>query len=72
MRNHRATTACRECGHKIAFVVTSTGKRMPVNAESLDALDLEELGRINGEVTFRYKDHVSHFSTCPKAASFRR
>ena len=67
------TTRCSKCDAKIAFTVTSSGKWMPVDADSLNDEDVELLGRVGGEkVEYRHGDHMSHFATCPEADSFRK
>ena len=53
---------CRECGAYIIFLPTASGKRMPVDAESVDEDDEE----------FEAKRHISHFATCSKPERFRR
>lgn len=53
---------CKSCGKLIVFMPTLKGKFMPVNLESVE----------NEDVYFDSKKHVSHFSDCPKADSFRK
>lgn len=72
MRVQRATTKCRACEAEIAFVKTKRGRSMPVDAESLTEEDVEILGRVGDSVEYRHGEHVSHFSTCASASSFRR
>lgn len=53
---------CRSCGARIVFLPTAKGATMPVDAADVAAADRE----------FDAKRHVSHFATCPHAASHRR
>ena len=62
MSNHLKTVPCRSCGQLIVFLPTASGKTMPVDAESVT----------EGDEEFNPKAHVSHFSTCPDAAKFRK
>jgi len=53
---------CRSCGAQIIWFKTDAGKNMPVDAETVEVGDLElDLTR-----------HVSHFSSCPEAAKWRK
>jgi len=67
---------CKSCGARIYWCVTTTGKRMPVNAtESASGNLLLEL-QPGGELLARYVSpgegtHTSHFATCPHAAQHR-
>lgn len=56
------TRACRSCGASIIWLKTRAGKKMPVDAASVDGL----------EHIFEYGKHVSHFSTCPNAKQHRK
>ncbi len=62
--HERRIVRCRSCRAKIIWFTTAAGKKMPVDADTVepddddDELDLER--------------HVSHFATCPDAARFRR
>lgn len=53
---------CRACGKEIVFLKTATGKIMPVNKETTDAAD----------EYFDKDRHISHFSDCPEAKTFRK
>lgn len=53
---------CRSCNARIIFLDTIAGKKMPVDADTVDAEDeVYEHGR-----------HVSHFSTCVQADQWRK
>lgn len=74
-------TACRSCGAPIRWARTANGKAMPLDPDPSPngnlALDGEtvivcgktaaEQRRANGEALY-----LSHFATCPQAASHRR
>lgn len=60
--HERRITRCRSCRAEIIWFETLGGKRMPVDAHSVQPED-EELD---------LERHVSHFATCPDAAQFRR
>ncbi|MGH9549010.1 MAG: hypothetical protein ACRD3W_06535 [Terriglobales bacterium] len=53
---------CRSCDERIIWMKTSTGKNMPVDAETVEV----------GDEEFDPKRHTSHFATCPDAAEHRR
>jgi len=53
---------CRACRAAIVYLKTKTGKSMPVNAETVMAVD----------TVFDHTRHTSHFATCPKADEFRK
>lgn len=53
---------CRGCGEQIVWFKTDAGKNMPVNVESVE----------KGDEQLDLKRHVSHFSTCPAANTFRK
>lgn len=65
-------TLCKSCGAEIEFVVTTGGKSIP-----LDVLPRED-GNIKVEAGTAYYmpagegDRVTHFATCPQAASHRK
>jgi len=60
--HERRITRCRACRARIIFLPTSTGKQMPVNADSVEPEDDE----------FDHAKHESHFATCKAADKFRR
>lgn len=54
---------CRACGRPLKMLPTKTpGKFMPCNAETVD----------DGDTAYVHGKHISHFSDCPAAASFRK
>ena len=69
-------SSCRSCGAEIRFVLTTTGKRMPIDAEPRPDgnLVLRE-GVVRPFVPHVSTDTerwVSHFSTCPQSRDWRR
>ena len=72
----RVREKCKGCGAQIVMVMTSRGKWIPCDPARV-AVDGERvLVFANGVVGRRFKDYSSglqsHFSSCPKAAEFRR
>jgi len=53
---------CRSCGKEIVFLRTDQGKAIPVDKETVDAID----------EYFDRDRHVTHFRTCPAAGKFRK
>ncbi len=66
---HFNTSKCRSCGAYIIWLKTSTGKNIPVDADSLDDVEIE-----GGEkpIFDAKAGHISHFATCPNADKHRR
>lgn len=70
---------CSSCGAPIFFGLTPTGGRVPLNAEPVDVL---ELGHYAVETPSRPHTlpwaihrapvYLTHFATCPHAASHRK
>ena len=69
---------CKSCGAEIVYVETPAGKSMPLDVAQVAGGNVEVEGGLVGgiarvvkpvEGVFRY---VSHFATCPKAASHRK
>ena len=77
---------CRGCGAQIIWIKTAAGKSMPCNAEAVRYwAKAKAAGKVvtpNGEViSCEFEGdaqaatgigYVSHFSTCPKAKTFRK
>lgn len=77
-----STATCRSCGAEVTWVVTTNGKKMPVDAEP----DPEGKFLLNDDdpplATYVHDDqrdgvdvnalYQSHFATCPSAAMHRR
>lgn len=61
-RHERRITRCRSCNARIIFLETAAGKRMPVDADTVEPED----------DTFDPSKHVSHFSTCSDPDKHRR
>jgi hypothetical protein len=60
--HERRITRCSTCRARIIWFGTRLGKRMPVDADTVEAADTElDLER-----------HISHFATCKDAAQHRR
>lgn len=59
---------CKNCKKEIHWVKTMSGANMPINPDP----KIDHLFRHNGEVLFDPSRMVSHFSTCPAAAQFRK
>jgi len=53
---------CKKCGASIVFLPTTTGKQMPVNADTV----------VHPYAYFDIKVHRSHFADCPAASVFRK
>jgi hypothetical protein len=60
--HEKRITRCKGCNARIIFLETSSGKRMPVDADTVDP----------SEEAFVPGKHKSHFATCSKAGDFRR
>ena len=60
--HERRITRCKTCRARIIFLSTSSGKKMPVDADTVEADDEE----------FDSSRHVSHFRTCKQADQHRR
>lgn len=76
--DHRLSP-CRSCGAEIIWAETVNGKRIPLDAEpnSEGTFDLSEpIPGCTPEATYTKKgtapELMSHFATCPEAASWRR
>jgi hypothetical protein len=79
---------CRGCGAPIVWTVTANGKRMPVDAYPIVASQGFRLQEEVLDVALQYSEqliatftvapgsgerlYISHFSTCPDAARFRK
>lgn len=71
------TARCKTCNAEIAWAITTTGKRMPVDVEP--SANGNVMLRIEGEKLFAQivsRDdprprHTSHFVTCPDADEWR-
>lgn len=67
---------CKSCHAPIEWVVTESGRRMPLDIESTTAGNLivvdgvARAPRIGEEAPFLQR--ISHFATCPKAAEHRK
>lgn len=60
--HERRIKRCRSCNAKVIWFATDSGKRMPINADTVEPEDDElDLSR-----------HVSHFATCQFAAQHRK
>lgn len=60
--HERRIVRCRSCRARIVWLVTDTGKKIPVDADTVEATD--EL--------FVWGRHITHFKTCPHANDWRR
>lgn len=71
-------STCGSCGAAIEWVTTETNARpMPLDAEPRDDGNIVVIDDLFGHKLARYVpagegDRVSHFATCPDAASHRR
>lgn len=76
-------TTCKSCGAPVLWVHTSKGSRMPVDANGDGTATTVPNGNLILERTHEGKliavgvptgqgSHVSHFATCPNAASHRK
>ena len=59
--NNPQVTKCSSCDADIAFALSAKGKYIPI-----------DLNTWEGEKTFDYSKHISHFATCPNAAKHRK
>lgn len=59
---------CRSCGAEIMWVVTSKGKRMPIDFDE----DLKHLYVDKQLPEFDDDCMVSHFATCPQSRKWRK
>jgi hypothetical protein len=53
---------CKSCNAQIVFLETAAGKRMPIDADTVEAED----------TVYEHGRHVSHFSSCPQAQQHRK
>jgi hypothetical protein len=60
--HERRIVRCRSCDARIIFLTTGAGKKMPTDADTVEADDED----------FDGSRHTSHFATCPNAAQHRR
>lgn len=60
--HERRIVRCAACQARIIFLLTSSGKKMPVDADTVDEED---------EV-YEHGKHVNHWGTCPNADQFRK
>lgn len=54
---------CKSCGKEIVYLKTKNGKIMPINAETIQGKEI---------IYDHKKGHVSHFSDCSQATTWRK
>jgi hypothetical protein len=59
---------CRSCKAPIVWMLTSNGKKMPVDANSVIARDEPAFARFYEPKA----GHISHFATCPQSKEWRQ
>lgn len=69
-------TNCKSCGATIFWARTEAGKLIPINSEQVDGGNIVLMDNGNTAMVVQTdaatKRHVSHFATCPCAATHRR
>jgi hypothetical protein len=60
--HERRIVRCTSCQARIIFLPTPNGKKMPVDADTVEPDDTE----------YEPETHVSHFVTCPTAFKHRK
>ena len=63
-------STCNSCGADIIWAVTRNGKGMPLDAKTETRIVLER-SEVDRPLVVMRKTYVSHFSTCPNAATHR-
>lgn len=67
------TSFCKTCGAAIVWIVTPTGKSMPLDAQAVTMWVCDPEGALTGSPAAKpVQVRKSHFSTCPQAAEHRR
>ena len=62
---------CKKCGRDIYFLRTKNDRLIPVDKDSISVTD--RISMDNGrDVLFIFGVHITHFSTCPFADTFRK
>ena len=61
-RHEKRIVRCRSCRGMIIWFETPAGKKMPVDADTVDPEDDELL----------IGKHISHFATCPDSRKWRK
>ena len=61
-RHEKRIVRCRSCRGMIIWFDTAAGKRMPVDADSVEPQDQELL----------IGKHISHFDSCPESKKWRK
>jgi hypothetical protein len=69
--NRSNISECRECSAPIVWMITSKGKNIPVNIDSVSDDDQQE-AEAGEKILFVYGTHTCHFNDCPAADSFRK
>jgi hypothetical protein len=67
-----STATCRSCGADIIWVVSTNGKRMPLDALAQMRFVLSSAGDGTPPEAQLRETYVSHFSTCPNADKHRK
>lgn len=60
---HKSIAKCKECYQPIIWGVTSKGKNIPIDLDSVDRDELYNLSEYD-KLKFVYRVHACHFETC--------
>jgi hypothetical protein len=63
---------CRGCGAEILWTVTTTNKRMPLDAQPENRATLVERDADGTMVVKIVPTYLPHWASCPQADDFRR
>jgi len=61
-RHERRIVRCQSCRARIIFLTTVNGKKMPVDADTVE----------DGDEVYEQGRHVSHFTTCDDPNRFSK
>ena len=62
---------CRLCGKELVFLFTNSGSSILADKNSLTQLEMQ-LVELDRRITFRFNDHVAHFTSCSYIKNHRR
>lgn len=63
---------CRGCGAEIEWARTKSGKAIPLDPGNVERGNITVESGVATIVPFPTGNRISHFATCPHAASLRR